>query len=298
MNDSAVADASLAAAPTWLDRTLYPFARRFFATREGRLHYIDEGRGRPLLFVHGTPSWSFEWRTAISELRGEARCVALDHLGFGLSDKPADAAYKPADHARRLLELVRALDLRELTLVVHDFGGPIGVPVLLEEPARVRALVVVNSWAFAHAEDPRVARLSRLVASPLGRLLYLRLNASPRFLVPASMVQKADFTKAVHAHYLAPFAARGERRAPWVLGCELAGSDAYYATLWERRALLQRVPVTLVWGMRDPAFGRSYLARWRQALPDARVHELPDVGHFPQEEAPDALNVALRAALA
>src|SRR6202008_4346430 len=114
------------------------------------------------------PSWSFEWRNAIAALRGEYRCVAPDHLGFGLSDKPARADYTPEGNARRRLALGRELDLRELTLVVHDFGGPIGLPVLLEEPARVRALVVVNSWAWAHAQDPRVRWLSKIIASPLG----------------------------------------------------------------------------------------------------------------------------------
>jgi pimeloyl-ACP methyl ester carboxylesterase len=109
---------------SWLDRRLYPFASRQFATPDGVLHYIDEGHGRPILFVHGTPSWSFEWRHALTALRQETRTIAVDHLGFGLSDKPRDAGYKPQDHARRLLEFVRALDLRELTLVVHDFGGP------------------------------------------------------------------------------------------------------------------------------------------------------------------------------
>jgi haloalkane dehalogenase len=292
-----VNDAAAISAPAWLARALYPFARQTFATAEGCMHYVDEGAGRPVLFVHGTPSWSFEWRAAIAALKDQARCVAPDHLGFGLSDKPAGAAYKPADHAQRLLAFVRALDLREITLVLHDFGGPIGLPVLLEEPARVRALVVVNSWAWAHGADPKIARLSKLVASPLGRFLYLSLNASPRFLVPSSLVQRAGFTQAVHRHYLAPFATRAERTAPWVLGCELAGSDAYYASLWERREALQRVPVTLVWGMRDPAFGATYLGTWRQALPHARVHELADVGHFPQEEAPEALNRALREAL-
>ena len=167
--------------PAWLDRRLYPFAGHLFATGDGRMHYLDEGEGRPILFVHGTPSWSFEWRHAIAALRGGHRCIAPDHLGFGLSDKPERADYTPQGHAKRLLALVRTLDLRDLTLVVHDFGGPIGLPVLLEEPSRVRALVVVNSWAWAHAQDPGIRWLSRIVASPLGRFLYTWLNASPRF---------------------------------------------------------------------------------------------------------------------
>ena len=259
------------------------------------MHYVDEGEGRPILFVHGTPSWSFEWRHALSRLRQHARVIAVDHLGFGLSDKPQAAGYTPQDHARRLLAFVRALDLHELTLVVHDFGGPIGLPVALEDRERVRCLVVLNSWAWPHAADPRIRRLSRIVASPLGRLLYLGLNASPRWLIPASFARREALTPSVHRHYLGPFARRSERTAPWVLGVELAGSDAYYATLWERRAELRHVPSSLVWGERDPAFGPSYLERWREMLPNARVHALP-VGHFPQEEAPDAVLEALRAA--
>lgn len=286
------------AQPSWLDRTLYPFQSRYFSTGEGRLHYVDEGQGRPILFVHGTPSWSFEWRHAIAQLRGEARTIALDHLGFGLSDQPLTAAYRPEDHARRLLDFVRALDLTDITLVVHDFGGPIGLPIVFQEPQRVRALVVVNSWAWAHGDDPRIAKLARVVASPLGRFLYLWLNASPRWLVPQSMVQRARFTRDIHAHYLGPFRERAARIAPWVLGCELAGSDAFYASLWEQRAKLSELPSSLVWGERDPAFGLRYLERWQSALPKAHVQRLPDVGHFPQEEAPQQLLAAVREMLA
>lgn len=261
------------------------------------MHYVDRGQGRPILFVHGTPSWSFEWRHAIAQLSQEARCIAPDHLGFGLSDKPPTAAYKPIDHARRLLALVRALDLRDVLLVVHDFGGPIGLSTLLDEPERFSGLVVVNSWAWAHADERRIRLVSRVCASRFGRWLYLSLNASARWLLPQSIKQRRGFTRAVHAQYLAPFGSRDERVAPWVLGCELAGSDAHYARLWERRHELQALPSALVWGMADPAFGPSYLERWRAALPNARVHALAGVGHFPQEEAPAQLVAAVREVL-
>jgi pimeloyl-ACP methyl ester carboxylesterase len=282
------------AAPAWLDRSLYPFESRYFATPEGRMHYVEQGTGRPILFVHGTPSWSFEWRHAIAQLSTEARCIAVDHLGFGLSDKPPTAAYRPIDHARRLRAFVHELDLRDVVLVVHDFGGPIGIAALLDEPERFSALVVVNSWAWAHADDRRIRTASRVCASGFGRWLYLGLNASARWLLPQSMKQRKDFTRAVHAQYLGPFGSRSERVAPWVLGCELAGSDADYATLWERRHQLQGLKTALVWGMHDPAFGPSYLERWRNALPNARVHRLEGVGHFPQEEAPAQLVAAMR----
>jgi haloalkane dehalogenase len=280
----------------WLDRALYPFTPRQHTSDEGTMSYLDEGRGRPIVFVHGTPSWSFEWRHQVAALSATHRCVAPDHLGFGLSDKPPDAAFTPADHARRLLSLVRALDLTDLTLVLHDFGGPIGLPILLEEPARVRSLVLINTWAWPHGDDPAMRRLSRLVASRLGRFLYLWLNASPRWLVPMSFGDRAKLPREVHRHYLAPFARRAERTAPWALGCALAGADPYYGSLWARRDALAPTPSTIVWGMRDPAFGPKYLARWRDALPDARVIELAQAGHFPQEEAPDEVTAAVRAA--
>ncbi|HWB78376.1 MAG TPA: alpha/beta fold hydrolase [Nannocystaceae bacterium] len=283
----------VALVPTWLDVAAYPFTTRTFATRDGRMSYVDEGEGPTVLLVHGTPSWSFEWRHAIAHLRGRARVVAPDHLGFGLSDKPADAPYKPEDHARRLLELVRALDLRDITLVLHDFGGPIGLPVLLEEPDRVRNVVLMNTWAWAHGEDKRVRRLSNLVRSRFGRWLYTKLNASPRWLVPMSFGNRKALAKATHRQYVAPFPAPQSRIAPWVLGCELAGSDPYYASLWARHERLRERPVTIVWGSADPAFGASYLDRWRRALPDARIIELAGVGHFPQEEAPEAVTRAI-----
>lgn len=280
----------------WLDPSLYPFSPRRFETEGHALSYVDEGRGAPILFVHGTPSWSFEWRHAMAALRGSRRVVAPDHLGFGLSDKPPDAAYRPADHARRLLALVRALDLTDLTLVVHDFGGPIGLPVAIEEPERVRSIVILNTWMWAHGGDPRVARLSRFVASPLGRFLYTWLDASPRWLVPMSFGDRRKLTREVHRHYRGPFGSRRERVAPWTLGKELAGSDEHYASLWARRDRIASLPATILWGMRDPAFGPSYLARWRELYPEARVVELAEAGHFPQEEAPDALLEALRGA--
>lgn len=289
-------DALAAVAPAWLDRSLYPFAIHRHHTEHGAMAYVDEGRGRPILLVHGTPSWSFEWRHSIAALSATHRVVAPDHLGFGLSDKPALAPYAPRDHADRLIGLVRALDLRDLTLVVHDFGGPIGLPIALEEPARVKSLVLVNTWAWAHGDDPQIGRTSRFIASPIGRFLYTWLNASPRWIVPMSFADKTKLTQRIHRHYLLPFGSRSERIAPWVLGCELAGSDGYYESIWARRAELASIPATIVWGMRDPAFGPTYLARWKWAFPSATLVELENAGHFPQEEEPSRVTEAIRRA--
>src|SRR5262249_47883068 len=116
--------------PAWLDRHAYPFEHRWFTLGSGaRVHYVDEGTGPTLLFVHGTPTWSFEWREQIKALAPSFRCVALDLVGMGLSDRPADFAYTPEAHAAALSEFVNGLDLQDFTLIVHDFGGPIGLPL-------------------------------------------------------------------------------------------------------------------------------------------------------------------------
>ena len=278
--------ASLVPVPTWVNPALYPFEPKTLDLGDGTMRYLDEGRGPVVLMVHGTPSWSFEWREVVLGLRGEARCVVPDHLGFGLSDKPTDPnVLRPADHAARLRTLVEALDLRDVTLVVHDFGGPIGLSTALELPERIRGVVVLNSWMWAHGHERRIAQMSRLVRSPLGRFLYLWLNASPRWIVPMAYGDKRNLDREVHRHYLQALGSRAERLGPWVLGCELAASDPFYASLWDRREVLRSRPLTLVWGMRDPAFGPSYLERWQEAFPHAKTIACERAGHFPQEEA-------------
>lgn len=286
------ANTSLVHPHPWLDRGLYPFRHRFIEVEGHELHYIDEGAGSPVLFVHGTPSWSFEWRAQVSALSGSHRAIALDHLGFGLSNKPPEASYRPVDHARRLLEMVRSLELEDVTLVVHDFGGPIGLWVALEEPWRFRSIVAMNTWMWGAGDDPRVARISRFVASPIGRFLYLWLNASPRWLLPATFADRRRLSPIVHRHYTRPFGRRRERTGPWVLGCELNASDEFFESLWERREELPCEPA-FVWGMSDPAAGSAQLARFLEAWPDARVTEIEDAGHFPQEEAPERVTAAI-----
>jgi haloalkane dehalogenase len=283
-------------APLWLDRDAYPFTSRWHEVDGARMHYLDEGPRddpQPIVVVHGTPTWSFEWRHVIRALRSTRRVIAADHLGFGLSDKPADAAYEPAAHARRLRHLIASLALPPVTLVVHDFGGPIGLGAFVDRLDRLARVVILNSWFWPVDDDRRAVSISRFVRGVFGRFLYLWLSFSVRVLLPSALGDRKMLTPAVHRQYLGPFATRAERRAPWVLGCELAGSSAFYATLWAERARLAAIPTTIVWGERDPAFGPSYLARLRTALPQAHVRTLPRVGHFPAEEAPEIVTSAI-----
>jgi haloalkane dehalogenase len=143
--------------PNWLDREAYPFRSRWTHSAGSRLHYVDEGNGDAVLFVHGTPTWSFEFRHLITALAPTYRCIALDHLGFGLSDRPRRVDYSPKAHAERLA-FVSDLHLDRFTLVVHDYGGPIGLPLAFSTPSPVQRLVLITG---NHSSQP-----PRCAASP------------------------------------------------------------------------------------------------------------------------------------
>lgn len=268
-----------------VDVSEYPFASRWHETHEGLIHYVDEGQGEVLLFVHGTPTWSFLYRNQIKSLSKRYRCIALDHLGFGLSDKPTDAGYKPQDHARRLEEFIDRLELKSFTLLVHDFGGPIGLAYAINHPDNVKRIVLFNTWLWANDHDVDKAKVCKVLRGPIGAMLYQGLNFSPRFLLKMGFADKRTLTKSLHAHFLRPFSSYRSRRSLLVLGRELL--SGWYATLWERRARIENIPTQVIWGVRDVLFKEADLRRWETLVPQRRIARLHQVGHFPQEEAPE-----------
>ena len=285
--------------PPWIDGAAWPFTPRTVAVHGHRLHYVDEGAGPLVVLVHGTPTWSFEWRHVIAALRPTCRVVALDHLGFGLSDRPADAGYRPEDHAARFRAFMDTVCPRgPITLVVHDFGGPIALDWALDFPERLAHLVVINSWLWPF-DDAAMRRKARLAGSGLGRWMYRRLNASLRLIMPSAYADKRRLTPAIHAHYLAPFPeADGRERVLFALAQSLLGSSAFFAGLWQRRERFAATDLHLIWGRRDPAFPPAALARWQQTFPRARTTALDDAGHWPHEEAPGEVAQAIAATVA
>lgn len=269
--------------PAWVDRQQYPFEPRSLNVGAGTMRYVDEGAGPPIVMVHGTPTWSFLYRDLIKGLRDRYRCVAPDHLGFGLSDKPAGASYRPEDQAQRLGRLIDTLALEDITLVVHDFGGPIGLAYAIEHPTSVRRLVLFNTWMWSFVGDRQMQWIARVFAGRLGRLLYERWAFAVNVLFRRAFGDRRRYTRGVHAQYQGPMRDPAARHATWVYARELLGSSSWYGTLWQRRDRIARIPALLVWGMKDPAFAR-YLPRWRSVFAHAEVVELPDVGHAPMEE--------------
>jgi haloalkane dehalogenase len=263
---------------------MYPFGPHRLDVGPGRMHYVDEGTGSPIVMVHGLPTWSFLYRHLIRGLAGDFRCVAPDHLGFGLSDRPPGWSYRPADHAVNLERLVEHLGLADIILVVHDFGGPIGLAYALRHPDNVGALVLMNTFMWPVRDERHLAWVGRLVASPVGRFLYRRLNFSARVMVRLAFHDRTRLTPTIHAHYLAPFPTPVSREPAWRMARALLAESAWYESLWDARARIADIPALLVWGVRDRAFGRPALRRFTELLTDRTVVEL-DVGHFPQEEA-------------
>lgn len=278
---------------SWIDREEYPFESHFFDCEAGKMHYLDEGNGSTVLMLHGNPTWSFLYRHLIRSLRPEHRCVAPDHLGFGLSDKPRGWSYLPRDHAANLTELIEGLGLKDLTLVVQDWGGPIGLWYAVHHPENVACLVIMNTWAWPVHRDPYYVAFSLLVGGPIGRMLIRQYNVFARSIMRQAFGDKTKLLPSAHEHYLRPLGSPEDRTGSYVMPRQIIGSTPWLRELWHEIHRLRDVPVRIVWGMKDIAFRGKELEQWERTFPRAEVVRLPSVGHFVQEEAPDELAAAV-----
>ncbi len=270
--------------PAWLDRSEYPFTSHFLEVDGGRLHYVDEGEGEPLVMVHGQPTWSFMYRHLIRGLSPRYRCIALDHIGFGLSDKPVDWAYTPERHAANLAVLVEHLGLEPLTLVVHDWGGPIGLGFATAHRERVRRIVAFDTWMWSMAEHRAGRWFSRIMGSTLGQLGTRRFN-----LFVDVFMQRALGAgwPAVSAAYRGPFEMPSDRH-----GCALFPRMLcvpWLEEIWQRRAVLNDVPARLIWGAADPAFPTPMRERLAGVFANCETTVHDGVGHFIAEEMGERL---------
>jgi haloalkane dehalogenase len=277
-----------------IDREAYPFRSREMQLRAGRMHYVDEGAGEPVVLVHGTPTWSFEWRHVIKALAPTHRVIAPDHIGFGLSERPRGAPYTPEWHALNFDEFIAKLNPPPFTLVVHDFGGPIALGFAQRRPDLVKRIIVVNSWMWSFEDDREMASRARIAGGRVGKFLYEWLNFSLRVIAPSAWGDRRKLTPAIQRQYLDRFPDRASRgEVLWSLARSLLGSSAHYEKLWNDRRSLAHRPMKIVWGMKDSAFKPNQLAKWRDAFPKAEVIEVPAAGHWPHEEEPQAVLEAI-----
>jgi haloalkane dehalogenase len=278
--------------PAWVPQDLYPFESRFAQIDGSSLHYVDEGSGSPLLMLHGNPTWSFLYRELIKGLRDRYRCIAVDHLGFGLSRAGAGFGYTAAEHAEVLARLVERLDLRDVTLMAQDWGGPIGFAVATRQPERFAAFVIGNTWAWPKS-DLGTQLFSRFLGGPIGGYLILRRNFFVERIIPGA-VKRRKLAPEVMDAYRGPFPTPESRRPIHVLPREILASRPFLAEIERGLSKLRDRPALIVWPTADPAFRTRERERWEEVFPDHQTVILKGAGHYIQEDAAEEIVSAIR----
>ena len=270
-------------------RELYPFKPNYMTTDEGhRIHYVDEGSGHPMVMVHGNPTWSFFFRDLIRAASANGhRAVAPDLLGCGLSDKPQDWPYTLEGHIRNLEQLLdNTLRLDKMTLVLHDWGGCVGMGYATRHPERIDRLVLMNTAAFISDDCPKSVYLCRCPF--IGAFLVRGLNAFVEAALRKAAVKRLP--DAVRAGYRFPYGNWHDRIATqrFVQDLPLSPKDKSYGTFAEIEAklpLFNSIPVSLKWGGRDFCIHTGFMKRWQQIYPHAETHLFPEAGHYILEDA-------------
>lgn len=266
----------------------YPFAAHWFEVDGHVQHYIDEGQGPVLLMVHGNPTWSFAWRRLVKNLSRDHRVIAIDHLGCGFSEKPQDRnVYTLNQHIQRLAALVQLLNLQQITLFGHDWGGAIGMGCAGRMDDRFQRFVLMNTGAFHSQAIPFRISLCRIPL--LGKLGNQGLNLFARAAL--TMAVEKPLTSAARAGFIAPYDSWKNRVAvhEFVQDIPLNPSHRSYPTLTEVEQSLAKFrnqPMQLIWGMKDWCFTPGqFLSEFRRRFPNAQSLELPNAGHYVFEDA-------------
>lgn len=278
---------------------LYPFSNHYHVQAGGhRLHYLDEGDAAlpPVVMVHGNPTWSFYYRNVVLGLRGEHRCLVPDHIGMGLSDRPSDAAYgytlqSRVDDFGHWLDAVEPE--RQIDLIVHDWGGAIGLSWAARNPERIRRIVLLNTWAFNIPPDESLPKSLKFARTGLGGFLINRFNAFSGLATRMAVEKKLD--RDVAHGLVAPYLGKPEQRLAtlrFVQDIPLSEADPAWSTLAETENRLPDLadkPILIAWGKHDFVFNDKVLAIWKQTWPKARLEYFEDAGHYVLEDAADRI---------
>lgn len=266
----------------------YPFTSRWFEQPGSgyRQHYLDEGSGKPVIMVHGNPTWSFYYRSLIKTLSPKRRCIVPDHLGCGLSQKPQEASYRLLDHVENLRNLLDYLEVETFDLIVHDWGGPIGLGTALQKPEQLGRMVILNTAAFPSRRIP--GRIALCRAPGIGEFLVRALNG---FAWPATWMATAKgLSRETRRNYLLPYDSWKNRIAiaRFVQDIPLDQDHPSYPALrWieSKLKVLEDKPVRLLWGEKDFCFDTVFYREWKERLPHAEATLYPDAGHYVLEDA-------------
>lgn len=274
-------------------RREYPFDGNYYSLKNGfKVHYLDEGNPEnpPTIFLHGNPTWSFFYRNLVLSLRDQFRCIAPDHLGCGFSDKPSSKnfIYDLKNHSLNLLELIEHLGLRKFNLVVHDWGGAIGLSAFRKDFSRINKLILLNTAAFLCDDVPRRIQLCRIPL--IGEIFVRQFNG---FALPATwMATEKGLSTGAKKGFLYPYQDWKSRVAIWsfVRDIPLETHHPTQKFLQETELALSQlssVPVLACWGMKDFCFHPGFLAQWKERIPHIQTLTSDDAGHYLLEDAFD-----------
>ncbi len=268
----------------------YPFIAKKITIGGHALSYLDEGQGPVIVMLHGNPTWSFYYRNLVAHLGGQYRLIVPDHMGCGNSDKPQEYPYTLKTHIDNLEQLLHELNVEKFSLVVHDWGGAIGMGLAARQPLRIESLVILNTAAFPSTRIPLRISICRIPV--FGDILVRGFNG---FAGPAvSMAVSKPLSKDVAKGYLKPYDSWANRIAVlrFVQDIPLSSKDVSWETLLEVEKGLSRfqnTPMLILWGGRDFCFNRHYFDEWTKRFPDAQSHFFPNAGHYVLEDALDEI---------
>lgn len=284
-------------------RHLYPFKSNYTKIRGINFHYIDEGSGDPVLMIHGNPTWSFYFRSLIKNLSPDYRAIAPDHIGCGLSGRPhqKDYGYRLNARIEDIDLFIKYLDLTgKITLILHDWGGMIGMAWAVKNPEKIRSVVLMNTAAFFPPDkDMKIPLRLRLIrdTGPASEIAVLGLNLFAKSAL--YMASHKGLSKDVKKGLIAPYNSWKNRIAvlKFVQDIPLCGNDPSYndvKNVDDNLHLLSEIPMLICWGKHDFVFTERYLAEWRRRFPKAETHLFENAGHYLLEDEPEKISFIIK----
>jgi pimeloyl-ACP methyl ester carboxylesterase len=271
----------------------YPFTPHYHDMPGFAMHFVDEGQGEPVVMLHGDPTWGYVYRHFMPPLATRYRCIVPDLMGMGKSGVPQEPyPYRLQQHIVHPETLLLGLDIAAVTLVLHDWGGPVGLGFAIRHPARVKRLVLLNTWAFAPWPGSPLPRLLTLIRSDRGERFVLEKHGYLESALLDTTHYPERLTPTVLRAYHAPFPTPASCLALlcWSRDIPMSEADPSYAEMKRIEhglAQFKHLPILLIWGLQDPALPPLVLRLWQCLYPHAQTYAIADASHFVQEDAPE-----------